>query len=239
MASSHPFTNRFKRCQNRLFGVQMMDDEWFATMMNEAQVVLVTSWSDLVIRVIFSIGLLGGTGKMKDLLQRRHSRIATETLHNDTNQLDLVGPFFTTQHTVSKAHNNQIVRAIRRSPFGNLSAYRRRGLFEVVQIMLAIWGIVILVLHIDASLRPPLLECNPKVHPMAGALPSCFVVNFDCYQLGISGLTDEVNKEWGRFELQNFRYYITQQWKYHRTFEDKICGVRFLRFNAQIVALTS
>ncbi|KAG3119441.1 hypothetical protein PI124_g4049 [Phytophthora idaei] len=70
----------------------------------------------------------------------------------------------------------------------------------MVHILIATWGMVVLALHIDASLRTPLIECNPKVHPMAGALPSCFVVNFDCYRLGISGLMDEVKKEWERFD---------------------------------------
>ncbi|KAF1783214.1 hypothetical protein GQ600_8088 [Phytophthora cactorum] len=77
---------------------------------------------------------------------------------------------------------------------------RRNRLLKMVHILIATWGMVVLALHIDASLRTQLIECNPKVHPMAGALPSCFVVNFDCYRLGISGLMDEVKKEWERFD---------------------------------------
>ncbi|GMF09257.1 unnamed protein product [Phytophthora lilii] len=47
----------------------LSDDEWLAQMLNEAQMVVVMSWSDLATRFFFSVGLILTTNSMKDLLQ--------------------------------------------------------------------------------------------------------------------------------------------------------------------------
>ncbi|KAF1774908.1 Leucine-rich repeat domain, L domain-like [Phytophthora cactorum] len=67
---------------------------------------------------------------------------------------------------------------------------------------LRVWGVgvIVLVLHVHASMQTPLFECTPKVFPMAGALPSCYTVTFDCYCVGISGLKREVTSEWDGFD---------------------------------------
>lgn len=61
-------------------------------------------------------------------------------------------------------------------------------------------GVIVLVMHVYAAFQKPLVECNPQVHPMAGAVPSCFVVNFDCYELKISGKHNEVQTEWEKLD---------------------------------------
>ncbi|ETO61605.1 hypothetical protein F444_20407, partial [Phytophthora nicotianae P1976] len=51
------------------FGVNpWYNDEWAAKALNEFQMVLVVSWSDLASRVLFSLGLLMTTTSMKELL---------------------------------------------------------------------------------------------------------------------------------------------------------------------------
>jgi hypothetical protein len=58
-----------------------------------------------------------------------------------------------------------------------------------------------LPLHVHASLQQsPPDECTPKVHPIAGSLPSCYSVEFDCHNLDMSGLREEVETEWARFD---------------------------------------
>lgn len=57
-----------------------------------------------------------------------------------------------------------------------------------------------IILHVQASLKTPLVECTPKVKPMAGAHPACFAVEFDCHKLGISGTKADVEAEWSKFD---------------------------------------
>ncbi|KAF1785458.1 hypothetical protein GQ600_14486 [Phytophthora cactorum] len=132
------------------FGVQILDDEWFAKMMNEAQVVLVTSWSDLVIRVIFSLGLLGATGKMKELLQ------VLPLVPGVATQPNSIGSLFTIQPSVIKFQNDRDEKNYNEviSPsFRIWNKSRRNRLLKMVHILIATWGMVVLALHIDASLR--------------------------------------------------------------------------------------
>ncbi|KAF4144135.1 hypothetical protein GN958_ATG06674, partial [Phytophthora infestans] len=75
-----------------------------------------------------------------------------------------------------------------------------RKILQGIHYAFGVWGVVVLVLHVHASMQTPLFECNPKVYPMAGALPSCYTVTFDCYCMGISGLKGEVTSEWDGFD---------------------------------------
>eukprot|EP00644_Phytophthora_capsici_P011855 jgi/Phyca11/106646/e_gw1.12.668.1 len=120
-------------------------------MLNEARVVLVMSWLDLVSRIIFSLGVVSTTADMKELLFGRFSRYTSTGF---------------------------------RTRWGLLTLQFSHYAF-------AVWGVVILSLHIHASMQTPLFECTPKVYPMAGALPSCYTVRLDCYLMGITGLKQE------------------------------------------------
>lgn len=78
------------------FGFELLqDDAWIARMLSEARLVVVTSWSDLIGRAVFSLGVLAATYNMKELLAwtpRRGQRIVS--MHNigpDTEPLRLVG----------------------------------------------------------------------------------------------------------------------------------------------------
>ncbi|ETK73285.1 hypothetical protein L915_19767 [Phytophthora nicotianae] len=46
------------------------DEVWAAHLLNEAQMVVVVSWPDLLSRVVFSLGLVSSTSDVKDLLRR-------------------------------------------------------------------------------------------------------------------------------------------------------------------------
>eukprot|EP00644_Phytophthora_capsici_P011904 jgi/Phyca11/106426/e_gw1.12.667.1 len=119
-------------------------------MLDEARIVLVSSWLDLISRAVFGLGIIITTASMKQLLRWKPIKI------------DSRGPS-TAEHV----------------------------LFRSVHFLFFAWGIVILTLHTRATQQDPLLECSPKVYPMAGFLPACFAVEFDCYRMKISGGREE------------------------------------------------
>ncbi|KAG6967669.1 hypothetical protein JG687_00004143, partial [Phytophthora cactorum] len=180
----------------------LVDDNWVAQMLNEAQMVLVVSWSDMAMRAVFSLGIIITTTNMKELLRRRPKRRNRLVPADSRDSLfsyeahTLLSPLpeNTDLKSTSNWKKNSHVKKeiVRSSP--------RMSASHGIHFLFALWGFVVLALHIDAILQMPLMECVPKVHPMAGALPSCFVVDFNCHILGISGTQDEVLTEWKRFD---------------------------------------
>ncbi|KAK1944519.1 hypothetical protein P3T76_004431 [Phytophthora citrophthora] len=173
------------------------DDVWFSQMLNEARVVLVMSWLDLISRIIFSLGVVSTAADMKELLRYKSTRKNQVTITGGPN-LTNIGP--KAEDIGTTAPKTQIV--------GRLSRYTSTGfhtrwslvMLQFSHYAFAAWGVVILSLHIHAAMQTPLFECTPKVYPMAGALPSCYTVRLDCYSMGISGLKQEICNEWDQFD---------------------------------------
>ncbi|OWZ17688.1 hypothetical protein PHMEG_0008329 [Phytophthora megakarya] len=184
------------------------DDNWTAQMLNEAQMVLVVSWSDMATRVIFSLGLIVATTNMKELLylspqrERRVSPSAQAHAKGKVLQIDQL-----VSYGVDTRIQSSIIPATHMNGCGQTSFRRHKfdyktssPRFHVAHITFAIWGVVVLALHIQAIVMQSSSECEPKVHPMAGVLPSCFVLNFNCHELNIVGGSEEVHTEWVRFD---------------------------------------
>ncbi|KAG6967676.1 hypothetical protein JG687_00004154 [Phytophthora cactorum] len=178
------------------------DDAWVSQMLNEARVVLVMSWSDLVTRAFFSLSLVATTADMKELLQSTPRRGNRGTNTVGPNVRNLVGPNRELIETTTPRSKNNFQLATRQSSYKSTGFRTRlsRILLQGAHYAFGAWGVIVLVLHVHASMQTPLFECTPKVFPMAGALPSCYTVTFDCYCVGISGLKREVTSEWDGFD---------------------------------------
>jgi hypothetical protein len=183
------------------------DDGLIAQMLNESRVVLVVSWFDLASRTFFSIGLVATTEDMKALLRcpcRRKTQVgnmAGPSVSSSRN-LTLLGVGTNTKQEGFPERSQKHVELVGRYCSYKETGFksRSRQVLRGAHAAFAIWGVVMLSLHIHASSLAPLHECTPKVHPMAGYLPSCFAVTFSCHNLNISGSKDEVRTAWSRFD---------------------------------------
>ncbi|KUF92888.1 hypothetical protein AM587_10017325 [Phytophthora nicotianae] len=200
------------------FSFELLEDnDWMAQMLDEARLVLVSSWSDLISRVVFALGIIATTASMKELLRWKPDRGNRITHAQGPNIADVkhrgtVEPIVSRQpaHTVMGANNDGTAEQpgsykclIPRNFWcynAHLSNRTRRMIFIFVHCIFFAWGAVILALHVQASSKTPLVECSPKVYPMAGALPACFAVEFDCYKVGITGAKVDVIDQWKRFD---------------------------------------
>ncbi|GMF45744.1 unnamed protein product [Phytophthora fragariaefolia] len=175
----------------------LADDYWMAQMLNEAQMILVVSWSDLATRIVFSLGLALTTANMKDLL----CRSPMHKLHIKPD----IEVLFTTRLSTAGMHNIKYITQICKkraitleNTRGYIKTYSR--LMRTIHLAFAVWGAVVIALYVHANLKASVSGCIPKVHPMAGILPSCFIVNFNCYGMNISGTKDESYRHWEKFD---------------------------------------
>ncbi|KAG6958654.1 hypothetical protein JG688_00010419 [Phytophthora aleatoria] len=128
----------------------LVDDNWVAQMLNEAQMVLVVSWSDMAMRAVFSLGIIITTTNMKELLRRRPKR--RNRLNNDL------------KSTSNWKKNSHVKKEIVRSS-------PRMSASHGIHFLFALWGFVILGFHIHAFVQPTLPQCLLQVRPWLVSRP--------------------------------------------------------------------
>ncbi|KAK1930726.1 hypothetical protein P3T76_013683 [Phytophthora citrophthora] len=158
------------------------NDQWAARVLNEFRMVVVVSWSDLASRTIFTLGLIITTTNIKELLQylpRRKNQVKM------VEKLTTVAPSLSNSKQISKPY---------------VLKTRNTWVLRAAHWMFGVWGVVILALHIAASVQPTLPQCLLQVRPWATSQPSCYLVGLDCYTLEISGTKEEVLVKWSEFD---------------------------------------
>ncbi|EEY64854.1 uncharacterized protein PITG_16167 [Phytophthora infestans T30-4] len=161
-------------------------ESWAARILNESQMVLVTSWSDLMSRTVFSLGLISTTTSLKKLLRLvpsgRDTRINCAPVNIKVpDKPTTKGPALNSGSFGLRSRSSQLV-------------------LHLVHLLFAAWGVLVLGLHIQASLQPELPQCTLQVHPWAVSEPACYLAVLDCYRLGISGKMNEVEAKWSEFD---------------------------------------
>ncbi|KAL4101580.1 hypothetical protein PRIC1_005332 [Phytophthora ramorum] len=185
------------------------DDEWVARALNELRMVVIVSWSDLMSRTMFSLGLVITTTSMKRLLwqlPRNGNRVSSSTtsiviavgvtrkfLKYD--KVKRAGPTYDEKLT----QRRQTRVATLAAPLKSWYTHRDRIMLRAVHFLFGVWGIVVLGLHIHASVQPTLAQCLMQVRPWASSRPSCYLLALDCHSLELVGARKEVHEKWSEF----------------------------------------
>ncbi|OWZ00523.1 hypothetical protein PHMEG_00028264 [Phytophthora megakarya] len=176
------------------------NDEWAAVALNEFQMVLVVSWSDLASRAIFSLGLLMTTTNLKELLYST-PRHANRVVAISNKPVD-IPTSLAVKSTCSLKRDMPSVRLIPGRDNGRPTV--RKICIRVrefaMRVIFFVWGVGILGLHIQASVQASLHQCTLQVRPWAVSRPYCFLVCLDCHRLGISGHLEEIDTKWREFD---------------------------------------
>ncbi|KAG1701791.1 hypothetical protein DVH05_010284 [Phytophthora capsici] len=177
------YVNQYDPYMMGFYDYLWRNDQWAARVLNEFRMAVVVSWSDLASRSIFALGLILTTTNIKELLQQ---------LPRNTNQVNTVEKLTTVAPSLSKSPKQNARKETNRN--------RRTWLLRAVHLAFGLWGIVVLGLHIAASVQPTLPQCLLQVRPWATSQPSCYLVGLDCYKLGISGTKEETHIKWSEFD---------------------------------------
>ncbi|KAL3660519.1 hypothetical protein V7S43_014663 [Phytophthora oleae] len=164
------------------------NDLWAARVLNEFRMVVVVSWLDLVSRTIFTLGLIATTTNIKELLQRLPRN---KNQVNTGERLSSVAPSLSKSATRTASQQNLLA---------NTRDTCRNRLLRAAHLVFGVLGVIVLALHITASVQPMLPQCILQVRPWATSKPSCYLVGLDCYMLGISGTKEETKGKWSEFD---------------------------------------
>lgn len=200
------------------------NDCWTARAINEFQLVLVMSGGDLFSRVWFSMGLVSTSTSMKvmlsqsvaatnrvidagplqpPLLLKSTSTMLLSMTLMESRKATATDPFtaYTTRTTSSFASATSRVTTFASLKAAEASAVlQRRVQLKAAYYLLMAWGFVVLGLHIHAETMPALLQCKLQVRPWGVAQPSCYLVEVNCYYLGIEGSKAQAARQWSAFD---------------------------------------
>ncbi|ETP31695.1 hypothetical protein F442_19449 [Phytophthora nicotianae P10297] len=155
-------------------------------------------------RTVFSFGLISTTTSLKELLRLVPSgsekRIACAPDNvKIPGKSKSKGP---TLNGIVAAYQPQKPIKVGGGSYDEAGLRSRSGrmMLHSVHLLFAAWGVLVLGLHIQASLQPKLSQCTLQVHPWAVSKPACYLAVLDCHRLGISGEMDEVKTKWSEFD---------------------------------------
>lgn len=137
------------------FGQKWFDGIWITNAINEFQLLLVASMADLATRVVFALGMVSNLNTLKRIVSAAVDPIATEGWRQ---RWDTIVP----ESQAPDRHASFGIIVLART---NHAVKSNRVLTRLLRAAFAVWGLLILVLHVlaDSSWQVP--QCVMQVRP--------------------------------------------------------------------------
>ncbi|GLD92384.1 hypothetical protein PINS_up000917 [Pythium insidiosum] len=185
------------------------NEYWVVNVLNEFQLILVSSWLDLASRIVFSVGFLGSLQGIKNTLRERssgaapassaavstsissvQSSVASERgkVVDDNDRLEPVEP------AGIKRLKTSLVQAFPVLETWGTRARHATSLF--FRWLFIAWGLGVLITHLHAETKPTLRHCLMQLYPWFQSSPACALVLSDCYQNRHTGEAALLAAEW-------------------------------------------
>ncbi|TMW69828.1 hypothetical protein Poli38472_001984 [Pythium oligandrum] len=157
-------------------------DRWQINLLNEVQLIFLSSWGDVFSRVFFSMSLLGSIRSIHRLISLQDASI--------------------TGHTLSIQPEAFLEQ--REARISRLTARANRVMLPCI----ALWGLGVLSVHLHASRLPSSSSCDVAVHPWFVSKPACSLMIINCHSLQIQGNKDELDKTLGQVDEHSLAYIV-------------------------------
>lgn len=174
------------------------DDIWLVNMIHELQLVFISSWSDLASQVIFSVSLILSLQDIKCLLKSPSSlsastHVAVHPKKCHEHEGRLASSASKTVAVDSGRFTTMSAKAMARiNSFVPTQATSTR-LKKIVHAFLALWGLLILILHVRVSFGAVPSHCIVMARPWFGTKSGCALMYVNCKTIqGATGNLEEL-----------------------------------------------
>lgn len=159
------------------------DDVLLVKAMNEFRLVMVTSWSELATRMLFSVSMLTCLENAKSLLQPDHSKRKTQPMILKQNAAEW------RDKTAPKRKSELIAVKLK----GTNRSFSDR-LVVVMHFVFMIWGLAVLSAHIQAAPRAKLAGCALQVRPWLASKSACALMYVNCRSYHSNGSMEDLDE---------------------------------------------
>jgi len=171
------------------------EDVWVMHLISEFQILMVMSWGDLVMRVVFAISMLMNMNNMKKLLSPTITSLpsAAEKRRPSVNRRISSSSSVLPLHPSLTDLNVPGMKQIKLK-----AALITES--KLTQTLFFAWGVVILALHLYAETISGPPQCRMQLKPWLISEPACSLLVLDCYESNLSGTENEVVTQWSSFD---------------------------------------
>lgn len=162
------------------------DPKWFINMIFEFQLLLVQSWRDLAFRMCFAANLLGCMDIVKSLLEetprKRSSSRRQQQAAMVAAEVEPPHPDYRAPEAAPTVHKPEHEPPTRETKLQNLA----HG-------ALAVLGLLVLLVHLQANYKSSSPLCVLEVQPWFTRKPACFYFELNCARANVSGSEQEID----------------------------------------------
>ncbi|EEY69509.1 uncharacterized protein PITG_18801 [Phytophthora infestans T30-4] len=170
--------------------LRWFQDRWLVNAMNEFNIILILSWSDLATRMVFAVSMLSNLNTMEVLM----TAVTTKDSNNTpTNPRGATIAPFDKQNATNQTQNVAAVWT------------ERVASSRLLRFAFFCWGIVILGVHIHAEANPMLPQCLVQVRPWGISKPACSLVLLNCITDATDGENEQVAAQWNQFDAHSVK----------------------------------
>ncbi|ETN01112.1 hypothetical protein PPTG_17542 [Phytophthora nicotianae INRA-310] len=171
--------------------LRWFQDRWLVNAMNEFNIILILSWSDLATRMVFAVSMLSNLNTMEGLMTAVTSKNYHEAPANPRGAT--IAPFEKqTARTESQTHTVVVWT-------------ERLASSRLLRFAFFCWGVVVLGLHIHAETNPMLPQCLVQVRPWGVSKPACSLVLLNCITDDTDGEIEQVIDQWSQFDAHSVK----------------------------------
>lgn len=175
------------------------DDVSFVSMVGEFRLVMITTWLELISRMLFSFSMISCIENSKSLLQMDSSKVqTTKVLSTQSSCTGLrdCGP------TISNTVDPIAVPAHR------THNRLRSRVAAFSHILFMVWGLAVIIIHVQATMHSRLTGCAMQVRPWFTSKPACALIYVNCKSQNTSGGLAELDELMSQMDEQTLLHIV-------------------------------
>lgn len=175
------------------------DDIWFVNMIGEFRLVMITTWLELVSRMLFSFSMISCIENAKSLLQMDSAQVQT------TNVLSIQSSW--DQSRDGAPTISDIIDPIE-VPVQQTHNRLRARVAALSHVLFMVWGLAVIIIHVQAAMHSKITECAMQVRPWFTSKPACALIYVNCKGQRTSGDLAELDELMAQLDEQTLLHMV-------------------------------
>lgn len=195
-----PYTSasQFNKDVKQLDRIYWYTDAWLIELINEAQMILVTSLYDAMFKYLVVLSVTKGLYSITKLICKVDSMVPTKCVVACSPGRVEMTPVTTFDSRVSL---NPIPVSRQRLPL-------RSRLEKLGHQFLLLWGLFVLIAHLQASSLRAYPQCRLPIRPWFGRQPGCALLEINCIEEQATGNAREIDEILRLFDPARIEYLV-------------------------------
>lgn len=205
-----PYWHQYDFQETDFSYVLYWNDFWLVNMINELRIVFVSSWTNLICELSFSVSLLVCLQDVKYLIRPYTVDMLSHTSKKTQMHQISVKPVPIADEP------SKSVRVTQSKPRERAHSFEASPRFvNIMHTLMVIWGTLLLMLHLRVSFQSTPSHCDQPAWPWFGRKPGCTLLRMNCIKTsGSTGNLTEMETALAALDEQTLTYIVIRHCPY-------------------------